>query len=151
MHKSLRNEVMISYLPLGVTVLLLAACAAVDARKRTIPHIFVIGLVVTAAANSILNGGWAVLGYKESLVMLAVGFLLYYAKCMGAGDVKMLAAVALWFPGGLLPLAFWISLCGGALALGYAIKRLKTGLAVTLPYGLAIAIGSVICFALTRM
>lgn len=142
---------MISYLPLGVAVLLLAACAVADVRKRIIPHILVIGLVVTSAANSILNGGWVVLGWKESLVVLAAGFLLYFAKCMGAGDVKMFAAVALWFPGRLLPLAFWISLCGGALAIGYAIKRWKTGQAVTLPYGLSIATGSIICFALTRM
>lgn len=137
---------MISQLIFGLTVLLLAACAVADVHKRIIPHFLIIGLAIAAVATSGLNGGWAALGWRESLIVLAVGFLLYLLKWMGAGDVKMLAAVSLWFPGKLLPLAFWVSLCGGALAAGYAVKRWKTGRPIDLPYALAIAAGSLLCF-----
>jgi prepilin peptidase CpaA len=75
-------------------------------------------------------------------VLLAAAF---YAGMMGGGDVKLAAALALWFPP-LLTLRFLIlmSIAGGVLTLGilgwHRAKR-RDG-RPEIPYGVAIAFGA---------
>ena len=66
---------------------------------------------------------------------------------MGGGDVKMIGALALWFPfQALLWMLIVMSLLGGALTLLLVIERAvrrKTG-TIEVPYGVAIAIAALI-------
>jgi len=117
-----------------------------------------------------LFGAWlAVVGveidiWKNALafvVTLAVGSLLFARGWLGGGDVKLLAAIALWFDisGGLALLAY-VSIGGGLLALVFIIARRllpapKNGGVRPpalrprgpIPYGLAIATGALLCAA----
>lgn len=86
--------------PRGVELVLLAivlAAAIYDVRYRRIPNwLTVTGVVVGIGLNAFLNK--AVPGIlKSSLIGLGVAFVVYFVlyalRAMGAGDVKLMAAV----------------------------------------------------------
>jgi len=119
-------------LNLFVGTLLALACVT-DLRTRRIPNV----LTASAAAGAVLfhlaTGGWQAAGW--SIVGLFVGALLFLPmfalRGMGAGDVKLLAAVGAWLgPGQVAVVALATSLVGGvlavvvALAYGYLRKAL---------------------------
>jgi prepilin peptidase CpaA len=99
----------------------------------------------------------------QNLVMFAIvlgfGILLFAKGWLGGGDVKLLAAIALWFDlDGGLSLVVWTLVGGGLLALIFmAVRRMLParltsdgGLAALkkkgpIPYGIAIAAGAVFC------
>jgi prepilin peptidase CpaA len=61
---------------------------------------------------------------------------------MGGGDVKLVAALALWLPpGAVLKLLVIMSLAGGLLTLAMVIRHrlMKPGGELEIPYGIAIA------------
>ena len=89
------------------------------------------------------------------LVLLGAGTLLFAAKKMGGGDVKLLAALGLWVNiiAGVWLLAT-VLLAGGVLALIYILVRLARGQPFSrkyeskgIPYGIAIAVGAALIFA----
>jgi prepilin peptidase CpaA len=57
-------------------------------------------------------------------LVLAAGIVMFYARALGGGDVKLLAAGALWigFPA-LLEYVIWVGLVGGALAVALLVLR----------------------------
>ncbi len=71
--------------------------------------------------------------------------IAFYIGMMGGGDVKLAAALALWFtPHGTLSFIVIMSLAGGLLTLivaGLHMKRGKEG-RPEVPYGIAIAAGA---------
>jgi prepilin peptidase CpaA len=85
--------------PRGVEVVLLALvlCAAIyDVRYRRIPNWLTLsGVLVGIGLNTFLYPVWP--GLKFSLLGFGLGFgvyfVLYAMRAMGAGDVKMMAAV----------------------------------------------------------
>ena len=80
-------------------------------------------------------------------VLLAMAF---YAGMMGGGDVKLAAALALWFsPASTLKFLVIMSLAGGVLTLVYlAFHRLKRREGrPEIPYGVAIAFGGIAILA----
>lgn len=85
--------------PLGVNILLtvlIVVAAIFDIRYRRIPNWLTLSGVVTGVAlNSFLYQGLP--GLKLSLAGLGVAFgsymLLYLVRGMGAGDVKLMAAI----------------------------------------------------------
>src|SRR5690349_7514947 len=115
--------------PPGVEVLLLAlvlAAAVYDALYRRIPNwLNVSGAVLGLTLNGFLYGGP---GLAKSFIGLIVGFgiyfVLYALRVMGAGDVKLMAAVGAvvgwqnWF-GIFIPTAF----VGGILAIIVSILK----------------------------
>ncbi|MBA3676781.1 MAG: prepilin peptidase [Sphingosinicella sp.] len=69
---------------------------------------------------------------------------LFYLGAMGGGDVKMVAALALWLPAGaVLNLLVIMSIGGGVLTLVMLIRHRmkKSGEQLEIPYGVAIAFG----------
>lgn len=84
----------------------------------------------------------------------AVVFLLlaaaFYAGMMGGGDVKLAAALALWFPPGLtIKFLVLMSLAGGVLTIGLLIwhrAKRREG-RPEIPYGVAIAFGALAILA----
>ena len=109
-------------------ILLLASLS--DLRDFRIPNILVaalIGLFLVAAYFSPAGIDWrnhltgAALLFAVGIVMFSVGFL-------GAGDVKLLAAVSLWVGLKLLLFyLFYLLLFGGLLALALIILRFGIG------------------------
>lgn len=95
-------------------------------------------------------------------LVLSVGTLLFARDWLGGGDVKLLAAISLWFDlaGGMALLAY-VTIGGGIVALvlillrGALPVRLReaTGWAALrirgpIPYGVAIAAGAILCIHL---
>jgi prepilin peptidase CpaA len=85
--------------PPGVEALLLGlvlGAAVYDVRYRRIPNwLTLLGVVLGVALNTFLYQGWP--GLRLSLAGLALAFgiylFLYALRAMGAGDVKLMAAV----------------------------------------------------------
>lgn len=92
-------------------------------------------------------------------VTFAIGTGLFALRWLGGGDVKLLAAIALWFDFGAAPiLLLCIAMGGGILVLLLVpLRRLVSKAACErtkwkffqpggpIPYGLAIAVGAILC------
>lgn len=152
---------MAAQLILYLLAALLIAAACQDVAKLTIANIFP-SLIV------LLFPVWiAVVGPEPDVWMngvnfflvLGIGVGLFALQWLGGGDVKLLAAVALWFDfSGIVPLIFYIAVGGGALALILMLLRRAVPAGTRerldwaifarrgpIPYGLAIAAGTILC------
>lgn len=124
---------------------LLVAAGIEDARTREIAN-------AKNAAIALLAPlwWWALgLGWGEMAMQLLVALVVFALfagafACgwMGGGDVKMIAALALWLPlGGLIDMLMVMSVLGGAITVALMIERRwqrRIG-TVEIPYGVAIA------------
>ena len=151
-----------------------------DVRYRRIPNPFVLATLVSGIAINAISGGLA--GVWASFVGCALGFglmfMLHIFGAMGAGDVKLFAAIGAVTGAHLvLPTFLVVILTGGLLAIISVIRagalmttmqrvlQILVGLlpgwemprfAVpadrkhTIPYGVAITIGSIISTAIFR-
>jgi prepilin peptidase CpaA len=85
-----------------------------------------------------------------ALVVFVLLALAFQVGMMGGGDVKLAAALALWFsPGATLRFLIYMSLAGGVLTVCLWIlhrRRKKSG-RPKIPYGVAIAIGGLTILA----
>lgn len=104
----------------AVMLSLLVIAAAIDLRRREVPHWIPISLLALA----ILSVGFQLveLTWIDLLGGLAIGFvvpfILYLIGGIEAGDVKLLAALgALVGPWAMISVLIWIGLAGGVLAL----------------------------------
>jgi len=107
-----------------VGTLLAIACVS-DLRTRRIPNVLTLSAAVGALLFHLITGGWSAAGW--SLAGLALGALLFLPmfalRGMGAGDVKLLAAVGAWLgPGQVAIVALATSIAGGILALIVALS-----------------------------
>ena len=127
---------------------ILIVAAVVDVRTFTISDRLnaTVALLAPAYWLSIAMEPWP--GMAVQLAASGIVFALlagaFYAGMMGGGDVKLAAALALWFtPGGTLKFLVLMSLAGGVLTLAillwhHAQKRQGRP---EIPYGVAIAFG----------
>lgn len=84
-------------------------------------------------------------GWQGALLVLAIGLVLFRLGLVGGGDVKLLAACALWFPVGMGMVLFVTACAGGLFALGLLLKaRLKAKPVTVMPYGVAIGVGGLV-------
>ena len=126
----------------------LLIAAAGDLRTRTIPN------WLNAAIGLFAIPFWWFSGlslWPDVAVQIAVatGLFMLFALAfrlgaMGGGDVKMVAALALWLPpGAVLKLLVIMSLAGGVLTLAMLVRHraAKAGHELEIPYGVAIAFG----------
>lgn len=152
----------------------LAVAAYYDIRWRRIPNLLNVLIGLTGLLNQTWWGGWV--GFKSAglgaIAGGAIFLVLYLFKWMGAGDVKLVAAVGTWL--GIERIFFGLYftvLIGGMLALALLLRRRvvkrrragdqkagaevsvvidgKESIAsqpVTIPYGLAIVIGSLLAY-----
>lgn len=144
-----------------------------DVRSRRIPNWLVLPFLVSGVAVSGWMYGWH--GVVQSLEGGGLGLLLYgilfWMGGMGAGDVKLCAAIGAWIgPSQLLIAVIFTGLIGGLMALAWAAKKgfmkelfqhasdlafiskargeavLSNPLRRKMPYAPAIAIGTLISF-----
>jgi prepilin peptidase CpaA len=106
-------------------VLAVAAVAAVcDIRSRRIPNVLTFGAAGVAFVYYLVSGGFSGLGAAAAgwLVGAAVFFPFFAFGGMGAGDVKLMAALAAWLgPADAVWLAIFASIAGGVFAVIVAL------------------------------
>lgn len=115
-------------------VLLVAIAAAVsDVRERRIPNVLTFGAAAAAVIFGLVTAGMNGLGVSAAgwLVGVALFFPFFALGGMGAGDVKLLAALGAWVgPADVVWLALFTAMAGGvvggfvALRHGYLRKAL---------------------------
>jgi prepilin peptidase CpaA len=135
------------FLLIALAAMLLAACWC-DLRARTIPNLLNLAIALLAIPFwwSIGLALWPDVAFQLGGAILVFGlFAIAFALgAMGGGDVKLVAAIALWLPGqSVLALLFIMSIAGGALTLAMLIrhKLRHTAGQLEIPYGVAIAFG----------
>ena len=105
------------------TVIVLAVATFTDLRSRRIPNWLVLPFLVLGIAVSAWLHGWHGLG--QSFEGLGLGLLIYgflfWMGGMGAGDVKLCAAIGAWVGPAQLGVALIVTgLAGGVMVLGWA-------------------------------
>jgi len=160
-------------LMLGATVCAIAGAVS-DVRSNRIPNWLTYGGIALALSLRAAVGGWRSLEQGVGGILLGGGvfFVFFLVHGLGAGDVKLMAAVGAWVgPHSTLGVLIATALAGGVLALVYmafykrvgstfrnlgALLRfhLRAGVrphpklnlqgpeTIRLPYGLAIAMGT---------
>jgi len=143
------------------TQLLLAALAAILVVAAVIDvRTFTISNRLNATVALLAPVYWlsaALSPWPDMVVQVAAGatvFILlacaFYAGMMGGGDVKLAAALALWFsPAGTVRFLVLMSLAGGVLTLGMVAwhRATKRDGRPEIPYGVAIAFGGLAILA----
>lgn len=141
------NQVM-----LWMFVGLLMAAAWWDFSSFTIPNSFTLGIAVLFPGFVVTST--APVDWMSALVIagafLAIGFILFAMNFIGGGDVKLLAATALWAgPELAAPFVILTALIGGVISV-FLLFRLKYGWVIgvplsenakSVPYGIAVAAG----------
>ncbi len=139
-----------AFLPVVLAVLLLS-CGIEDARHRTIAN-WKNGVIAALAPFwwwSLGLAWWPDIALQVSIAFIVFAFFVgaFALGQMGGGDVKLIGALALWFPWGtLLSLLVVMSLVGGLVTLVIAAERWWRSAKgpVEVPYGVAIAIAGLI-------
>ena len=134
---------------LGILAILLVVAAVIDVRTFTISNRLNLGIALLAPIY------WLSVGlplWPDAAIQVAVGagvFVLlaaaFYAGMMGGGDVKLAAALALWFsPPTTLSFLIYMSIGGGVLTLVVLVlhRMKKKAGKPEVPYGVAIAFGA---------
>jgi prepilin peptidase CpaA len=113
-------------IPLWPTAALVLGAAVTDLRSRRIPNALVLPFLVLAIVSAALSDGWS--GVGQSLLGAGIGAGAMAAFCvlggMGMGDLKLFAAVGAWiWPSQLVMALIMTSLCGGVMAILWAVAR----------------------------
>jgi prepilin peptidase CpaA len=124
----------------------LAAAAVIDWRSRTIPNwlniAFALGAIPYWWAIGLPLWPGVAIHAGVALAVFGVFAVAFALNMMGGGDVKMLAALALWLPPlALLKLLVIMSVAGGLLTVALLVphKLRKAAGQPEIPYGIAIA------------
>jgi prepilin peptidase CpaA len=125
-------DVEFRYLLLGGLAIALAIAAYTDLKRRQIDN-WLNGAIALAAPLYWFSAGfslWPDVAWQIGMALIVLfGFALIFARGgMGGGDVKLLAALALWLP----PLVFFTvlfltSLVGGAMSMVAGARNLSLG------------------------
>ncbi len=140
------------------TLIVLAVATFTDLRNRRIPNWLVVPFLVVGLVSSAWLHGWHGLGH--SLAGLGLGLLIYgflfWMGGMGAGDVKLAAAIGAWIGPNQLFIALVVTaMAGGIMVLIWALfggflkdmfKGTGDHLKRKMPYAPAIAVGTLVSF-----
>ena len=80
-------------------------------------------------------------------VVLAIFFAVFAMGWMGGGDVKLIAALALWLPvGAFMTMMMVMSVAGGAVTVAMLVERKarRANGAIEVPYGVAIVFAALL-------
>ena len=132
----------------AILAAMLIVAAVGDLRTRTIPNWLNGSIALGAIPFWVLSGIslWPEVALQIAVAGAVFGLfaIAFHFGAMGGGDVKMVAAVALWLPAGaVLKLLVIMSLAGGVLTLAMIARHrlAKSGNQLEIPYGVAIAFG----------
>jgi prepilin peptidase CpaA len=131
---------------LAALLLALVGAATTDIRSRTISNVLNAGIALAAplfwwATGLSLWPGVAIqIGFALAVFAAFAG--LFAMGAMGGGDVKLIGALALWFPiGPFVSLLTIMAILGGLLTIGMLVfhKFRPSERPLEVPYGVAIA------------
>lgn len=106
----------------AVFVVAVIICGIIDYKKYIIPDIITLPLIVAGLVYQILNQGWQNIGFALAVgaVMIILGLL---TGGVGGGDIKLIAAIALWMhPIDVLQILIISSLIGVVWGIAKKIK-----------------------------
>ena len=142
----------ISDLLIAALVLLLAVAAYTDLARFTISNRLNIAVFGFGLAFKAIDPAGLPMAFAAAAGVFAFGAFLFFFRLLGGGDVKLLAAVAIWAgPMEVMPFLFQTVLFGGALSILWVMSgRLRLMMAYVgldvdprvpnkIPYGIAIA------------
>ncbi len=114
----------------GTVFVVVVAAAIIDVRTRRIPNLLTLPALAAGIAGSGVMGGFS--GVRHSLAGVLVAILILGPLCwfrsMGAGDLKLCAAVGSWMgPAELLFALLIAAMAGGVMAVAYALWKGKLG------------------------
>ncbi len=159
------DPVFIDRFVIALVLGLIAVAAATDVAEYRIPNRVSAAIAALYPVHVLCVGGtdwpWAL---AVAATVLMGGFVLHLARAIGGGDVKLLAAVALWAgPAGVIEFLLATAVAGGVMAAVMATPlRFLVALAseaaggagvrdavlgAKLPYGVAIAAGAMVALA----
>lgn len=104
----------------GVAVAIALAAVVTDLKSRRIPNLLTFGAALAAIVAHGYAAGWTGAGTSIAgwLVGAAFFFPFFALGGMGAGDVKLMAAVGAWLgPGAIVWVALYSSIAGAVMAL----------------------------------
>jgi prepilin peptidase CpaA len=139
---------------LGLLATLLVVAAIIDVRTFTISNRLnlIVALLAPIYWVSVGLSPWpgVVIQLAAGATVFVLFALAFHAGMMGGGDVKLAAALALWFPPhATLQFIVIMSVAGGVLTLGLVAwhrARRNQG-RPQIPYGVAIAFGGLAVLA----
>lgn len=148
------NNAAFSEILLGLLAAILVAAAVIDVRTFTISNRLNLAVALLAPLYwlSIALSPWPDMAIQIGAAIAVFGLLAiaFYAGMMGGGDVKLAAALALWFsPASTIRFLVVMSLAGGLLTLvllAWHRVRKREG-RPEIPYGVAIAFGGLAILA----
>ena len=133
---------------IAILAAMLIVAATGDLRTRTIPNWLNAAIALGAIPFWLASGLslWPDMAIQIGVAsaVFALFAAAFYFGAMGGGDVKMVAAVALWLPlGAVIKLLVIMSIAGGVLTAAMLIRHrlAKSGKELEVPYGVAIAFG----------
>lgn len=136
---------------LGLLVLILVLAGIEDARIREISNWKNAAIALLALPWWFAMGlsPWPDMAVQAAMAagVFALFALAFHFGMMGGGDVKMIAALALWFPfNQFVNLLVIMSLAGGAITLVMLIEKWarRRSEPPEIPYGIAIAIAALL-------
>jgi prepilin peptidase CpaA len=139
---------------LATLAAILIVAAVIDVRTFTISNRLnaTVALMAPLYWLSIALSPWPGIAIQVAAALTVFALLAgaFYAGMMGGGDVKLAAALALWFsPLGTLKLLVLMSIAGGVLTLGLLVwhRAKRAEGRPKIPYGVAIAFGGLAILA----
>ncbi len=139
-----------TFVLLVAALALLVAAATTDALDRRIPNALSLGLALVGLARIVLDltaGGplaTAAADLAAAVAVFVLGAVGFRFGVLGGGDVKLLAAAALWTgAAALLPFLMATAVAGGLLAFLFLVRPRRAARPVAVPYGVAIAAGGI--------
>jgi prepilin peptidase CpaA len=129
---------------LGIALFIAAAYR--DVKTFRIPNLLVAVIAWLAVTRLIVIGDWSLALYTigASVVVLIVGFLLFWQGIVGGGDAKLITAAALLVGyHDLISFLLVMGICGALVSLAVVVThwadKSKSKAKLTVPYGVAIA------------
>jgi prepilin peptidase CpaA len=116
----------------AATIILLLAAAISDITRYRIPNAIVYAIVAAFAVGAIFNFAWPAIAWPvlAAFVMFLLGAGLFAFGLFGGGDVKLLAAMALWTSFADLPRFLLVmAAAGGLIGLVLLLKRRQPAMA----------------------
>jgi prepilin peptidase CpaA len=116
----------LEHIRIGAVLLVAIVAVGFDVRTRRIPNLLTFGAALLAMLVATLTGGLSAAMTTVFAWMLGVAlFLPFFALGgMGAGDVKLLAALAAWLgPIDAVYMAIFTAMAGGVIGLAVTLAR----------------------------